>query len=69
MPKERLPTDIEQKIPSAVLHIIYSYLSPIQKSPKLPLSQTATNELTLIRNSPKLKGKSEMFLYGLDELI
>ena len=69
MPKPRLPYDVEHLFPVVVVHIIYSFLpSEPKKSPSL-MSHAGQTAIRTIQTSPKLKGKTEMFLYGLDDFV
>ena len=70
MPKPRLPQEIEQKLPADMVRLIYSFLAsetPKQKSPQMShIGQTA---IRAFQTSPKLKGKNDMYLYGLDDFL
>lgn len=69
MEKPRLPRELELKLPPELVHIIYQFAGKHPK-PKSPvLSHTVQKTITQIQNSPALKGKNEMFLYGLEDYL
>lgn len=69
MPKPRLPYEIEQRLPADVCWYISRFLvsEPKPKSPVM--SHAGQNAIRSLQNSPKLKGKNEMYLYGLDDFL
>jgi hypothetical protein len=71
MEQPRLPRELELKLPPELVHIIYRFAGKHPKpKPKSPvLSHTVQTKLTQIQNSPALKGKNEMFLYGLEDYL
>lgn len=66
--KPRLPSEIELRFPVEIVQIIYSFVPKLPK-PIATFSEQAKRDLVQIQNSPKLKGHSEMFMYGLEEYI
>ena len=71
MEQPRLPRELELKLPPELVHIIYQFAGkhPKPKSTSPVLSHTVQNKIVHIQNSPALKGKNEMFLYGLDDYL
>jgi hypothetical protein len=70
MEKPLLPREIFLKFPPEIVHLIYQFAGKHPRTPpKPPLSHAVRNDLTRIQNSPALKGKNEMFLYGLEEYL
>lgn len=63
--KPRLPSVIEQALPEDIVQHIYSFV-PYPKKEKPQHSPTLQKELTRIQ-SLELKGKSGMFMKGLDD--
>lgn len=69
MPKPRLPQEIEQKLPADMVRIIYSFVASEPKRQSPVMSHAGQTAIRSLQSSPKLKGKNEMYLYGLDDFL
>ena len=71
--KPQLPPEIVALLPQSVVDKIYRYVPHLKpnkdKSPYgVTMSPQAERDLRLIQFSP-LKGKCEMYLFGLDDFV
>jgi hypothetical protein len=71
--KPRLPKELEEMFPSAVLHTIYQFVPPIPKqSPHLSMGVTLSpnmeRDLRKIQHK-MMAGKNEMYLRDLDDFV
>lgn len=63
--RPKLPSEVEQRLPEEIVKHIYSFV-PYPKKPKIKESPSLQKELTKIQ-SAELKGKSAMYMRGLDD--
>lgn len=69
MPKPRLPTEIEQKLPADIVRLIYTFVASETRRQSPLMSHAGQTAIRSLQSSPKLKGRNEMYLYGLDDFL
>jgi hypothetical protein len=61
-----LPKEITNKLPIEIIQHIYSYVPHNEKEKEINMSHSFQKDLKAIQ-SPKLKGKSSMYMRGMEE--
>ena len=68
MVKPQLPEEVQLLLPEVLVWLINSYVPHLPKKPSPKSSPSLEKELTRLQNC-KLKGKSAMYMYDLDDFV